>query len=139
VAGVAALVFATACRRGVPVVDTAPKPAVANGTITGTVTGPDGRFPVASRAVTVINLDTGERRTVRTSSTGGFTVKTAPGRYRVDLQLRPGESILKAPDIVTLDRGDIDSHIAFVVGTARASRPTGPAYRVDNGLGSPIA
>jgi len=57
----------------------------------------------------------------------------------VQVELHAGESLVKSPDVVTLDRGDIDSHIEFVVGTARISRPRGPAYYVDNGLGSPIA
>ena len=39
--------------------------------------------------------------------------------------------------IVDLDRGDIDSHIEFVVSNARTAFR--PVYRVDNGLGSPIA
>ena len=37
-----------------------------------------------------------------------------------------------------LEKGDIDSHIEFVLAAVRVARPRGPAYRVDNGLGSPI-
>ena len=32
-----------------------------------------------------------------------------------------------------------DANIEFVLGTGRMVRPRGPAYRLDNGLGSPIA
>lgn len=138
-AGVAGLLLAGGCRRGVPVVDTAPKPAVAEGTITGTVRGPEGTSAVSGRTVEVVNIETNERRTVTTNSTGGFTIKVPPGKYRLELQLQPGETLVKRPDIVKLDRGDIDSHIEFVVATARLLRPRGPAYRLDNGLGAPIA
>jgi hypothetical protein len=41
--------------------------------------------------------------------------------------------------IVDLTRGDIDSHIEFVLPASRVDRPRGPAYRVDNGLGPSIA
>ena len=137
--GIAALVVIGACRRGVPVVDTGPKPAVARGTITGIVRGPAGTSGIADRTVVATNVDTGERSTVRTNSTGGFTLEELPGKYRLQVELHPGETLIKAPDVVVLDRGDIDSHIEFIVGTARIARPRGPAYRVDNGLGPPIA
>lgn len=137
--GVIALVAASGCRRGVPVVDNAPKPASANGTITGIVHGPPGTSGMANRVVTATNLETGERHQTRTAANGGFTIEASPGKYRVQVELQPGETLIKAPDVVTLDRGDIDSHLEFVVGAARIARPRGPAYYVDNGLGSPIA
>src|SRR5207237_7137562 len=70
---VAALLFIGACRRGVPVVDTAPKPLVANGTITGMVRGPEGTSPMSGRTVEAVNLATGERASVVTGTTGGCT------------------------------------------------------------------
>ena len=136
--GIVALMF-VACRRGVPVVDTGPKPAVARGTITGTVHGPEGTSAVSGRTVEVVNVDTNERHSVTTNETGGFTIELPPGKYRLELQLQPGETLMKHPDIVKLDRGDIDSHIEFVISSARVLRPRGPAYHLDNGLGSPIA
>lgn len=137
--GLAALIAATSCRRGVPVVDTAPKPAVARGTIAGIVHGPSGTTGIADRLVTATNVETGERHQTRTTSAGGFSIEAMPGKYRVQVELHAGESLIKAPDIVALDRGDIDSHVEFVIGAPRVARPQGPAYRVDNGLGAPIA
>ena len=134
-----ALVLATACRRGVPIVDNAPKPAIARGTITGIVHGPEGTSGIPDRTVTIMNIETGERHATRTNSTGGFTIEALPGKYRVQVELHAGESLIKAPAVVNLDRGDIDSHIEFIVAAARILRPRGAAYRVDNGLGSPIA
>ena len=101
--------------------------------------GPSGSSGIPDRTVTAVNIETGERHQARTTPAGGFSIAASPGKYRVQIELHAGESLIKAPDIVVLDRGDIDSHVEFIVGTARVSRPQGPAYRVDNGLGAPIA
>ena len=135
-AGIVALLYSGACRRGVPAVDLGPKPPAARGTITGLVHGPnDAALP--GRTVEVVNVASGEKFTTQTVSNGGFTIELPKGKYRLDLQLRDGESIVKRPDVVDLDRGDIDSHIEFVVSPARSARR--PSYRLDNGLGSPVA
>jgi carboxypeptidase family protein len=139
IAFVAAVTVVLSCRRGVPVVDVGPKPPSARGTITGIVRGPEGTSPVAGRAVQVVNVATGERREVHTSANGGFTIELPAGKYRLELPLRDGETLVKAPGEVNLDKGDIDSHIEFVVATPRVDRPRGHADRLDNGLGSPIA
>jgi carboxypeptidase family protein len=139
VVALGALVFASSCRRGVPIVDIAPKPPVANGTIAGMVRGPEGTSPVVGRAVEAVNVETGERTRVVTSNTGGFTIKLPPGKYRLEVALNDGETLTKHPDVVDLTRGDIDSHIEFVIARARVARPRGPAYRLDNGLGAPTA
>ena len=94
------LLIVVACRQGVPVIDTAPKPAHPNGTISGIVSGPEGTSPIVGRVVQVINVDTGERQQETTSSTGGFTFKLKPGKYRVELTLREGESIVKQPGVI---------------------------------------
>lgn len=136
--GILALLLSSACRRGVPAVDLGPKPPAAEGTITGIVRGPEGTSPLAGRTVEIVNEGTGERRTVQTGDNGGFTIKLPAGRYRLELPLKAGETIVKRPGLVDLDKGDIDSHIEFVL-SSRIARPRGPAFRVDNGLGSPIA
>lgn len=136
--GILALLLSSACRRGVPAVDLGPKPPAAEGTITGIVRGPEGTSPLAGRTVEIVNEGTGERRTVQTGDNGGFTIKLPAGKYRLELPLKAGETIVKRPGLVDLDKGDIDSHIEFVL-SSRIARPRGPAFRVDNGLGSPIA
>jgi hypothetical protein len=135
--GLLALLFAGACRQGVPVVDLGPKPPSARGTITGIVRGPEGTPPISGRAVEVINTVSGEHHTVQTGDNGGFTIQLPAGKYRLELALRDGETLVKHPGIVDLDRGDIDSHIEFVV-ASRGARQRGPGYHVDNGLASPI-
>lgn len=137
--GILALLLSGACRRGVPVVDLGPKPPAAHGTITGIVRGPEGTSPMAGRSVDIVNTATGERRSVETGANGGFTIQLPAGKYRLELALKDGETLIKRPGVVDLDKGDIDSHIEFVVSAARVVRPRGPSYRLDNGLGSPIA
>jgi hypothetical protein len=125
------------CRRSMPV-DTAPQ-ASPDGTLRGTIRGSAGSIPVDGRTVEVVNVTTGQRRQVRTGGTGGFSMRLTPGKYRVDVVLRGGESVVQRPGIIDLDRGDSGARADFVVGTVPVSRPRGPAYRIDDGLGSPIA
>ena len=91
------------------------------------------------RTVEVIETTTGQRYSAQTGANGGFTIQVPAGKYRLELPLRDGETLLKRPGIIDLEKGDIDSHIEFVLSTVRLVRPRSPAYRLDNGLGSPIA
>ncbi len=138
-AAVVTSVSVAACRQGVPVIDTAPKPAQQDGTISGTVRGPEGTNPIEGRVVQAVNVDTGERQSLTTSSTGGFTFKLKPGKYRVEIALRDGESIVKGPGIVDVNRSDVDAHADFVVAASRISRPHYPANDSEVALGPPIA
>jgi hypothetical protein len=133
-----ALLLMGGCRRGAPVMDAGAAPGDARGTITGIIRGPEGRSPLAGRDVQVVNTETGARHQARTGGNGGFTIQVPAGKYRIDLPLKDGETLVKRPGIVNLATGDIDSHIEFVLAAVRVSRPRGPAYRLDNGLGSPI-
>lgn len=135
----AAIVFATGCQRtaaanGGPAVGSA-----AQATINGTVRGAEGGSPISGRTISIVDVKTGERRSAQTTSTGAFRIVLPVGQYRLDVDVRDGEAVLKHPDVVALDAGGVDSHVEFVVASARLARPRGPAYRVDNGLGSPIA
>ena len=136
--GILALLTIGACRRGVPVVDLGPKPPEARGTLTGIVHGPEGTSPVVGRDVQIFNTETGARHTAQTAANGGFTIQLPTGKYRIELPLKDGETLVNRPGTVDLANGDIDSHIEFVLAAVRVSRPRGPAYRLDNGLGSPI-
>ena len=136
--GILALLLTGACRRGGAVVDLAPRTAATRGTLTGVVRGAEGASPVVGREVHIVNTDTGARHAAHTTATGGFTMQLPAGKYRIALPLKDGEMFLKRPGIVDLGEGNIDSHTEFVIAPVRASRPRGPAYRLDNGLGSPI-
>lgn len=136
---VLAAIGGAACRRGVPIIDTAPKPMQADGTLSGTVRGPQGTSAIEGRAVEVVNVETNARQRTTTNSAGGFSFKLPPGKYRVELQLRDGEALVKQPGIIDLNRSDVDAHADFVLGTARVLKPRYHAPRGDDGLGSAIA
>jgi hypothetical protein len=132
------LVSLTGCGRGAREIDSR-LIAIDSSSITGTVRGPEGRSSVDGRAIEVVNIDSGERLRGSTNTTGGFSFRLKPGKYRMVLALRDGESLLREPGIIDVNRADAAVHADFVLGNVRVSRPRGPAYRTDDGLGSPIA
>lgn len=136
--GMAALVFIASCNHDIPVIAVGPKPVTARATIYGVVRGPQDS-PAGERMVNVVNVATGQRREVQTSSSGAFTIEVPAGSYRLELALRDGERLVKGPGEMHLDSGEIKSHVEFVVDEALLAHPHGPAYRVENGLRSPIA
>jgi len=137
--GAVVLLSIAACRRGVPVIDTSPQPLQADGTISGTVRGPEGTSPIEGRDVTIINVQTGVREQAKTNNAGGFTFKVKPGRYRVELALMDGEVLVKKPGVLNVNRSDVDAHADFVLDSKRVSHPRFAAPRPIDGLGSPIA
>lgn len=135
--GIVAL-FGTGCRRGMPVIDPSPGVTNANGTISGTVRGPEGAGSIEGRQVEVVNVDTGEVQRTTTSNVGGFTFKVPPGRYRVQVALLEGERVLKGPGVMNVNRSDVDAHADFIIGSARLLRRSQPQQR-DPALGQPTA
>jgi hypothetical protein len=136
---VALTVLTLAACHGGPVLDLSTKPAEADGTISGTVRGPEGTSAVSGRTVEVVNVETGERQHTSTGLNGGFTFKVKPGKYRVELNLLDGETLIKRPDVINVNRSDVDAHADFVLGAARASRPRTRMPRAGDGLGASIA
>ena len=140
VAIVIALVAIAACREGMPVIDPGERPPTVDGTISGTVRGPEGTSSVTGRQVEVVNVATGERQRAVTSNIGGFSFKVKPGKYRVEVALLEGESILKQPGVMNVNRSDVDAHADFIIGSAKkTSRPRTPSMQSGTGLGPPIA
>jgi hypothetical protein len=141
IVGSVALMSVDACRRGVPVIDPGDRPPTVDGTISGTVRGPEGTTSIVGRDVEVINVDTGERQKTTTGNAGGFTFKVKPGKYRVEVALVTGESVLKEPGVMNVNKSDVDAHADFILGAARVSRPRAPAsvQQGDSGLAPPIA
>lgn len=135
---VVAVLSVAACRRGVPVIDPSEKPPTMDGTISGTVRGPAGTSSIVGRQVHVINVATGERQTTQTNSSGGFTFKVKPGKYRVEVAVIEGESLIKRPGVMNVNRSDVDAHADFVVGSGKSSRRKSPAPAAAM-LGQPVA
>lgn len=126
-AQVVALVVVTAaggaCGRGVTVLETTPKQAIGGGTVTGIVTGPDGRAPLVDRVVEATNVATSARVTARTNEAGGYTLQLPPGTYRVELRLQPGETLAKRPPMpMAIEVGEIETRVDFTVNGAARSR-----------------
>ena len=90
-----------------------------DGTIAGIVSSASGNTPLAGRKVTAINIDTNARYDVTTGADGGYTVKVPMGRYRLDLELHPGETLQRRPDEIHISRSDLDSGRNFVVAGGR--------------------
>jgi hypothetical protein len=116
----AALLFSLGCHPNRPVIDAGPKPDV-GGSISGTVTASGGAIALGARRVTAINVDTGARFDVSTTTTGGYTVRVPAGMYRLEVELRSGETLATQPEATEVDAGDLDAGRNFVV--AVSSRP----------------
>jgi len=104
---VGSLVVCVACSRS-PVITTDPG-IKAGGTIAGIVRSTDGAVPLVTRKVTVINARTGARFETTTGVNGGYTIKVPEeGRYRIEVELREGEVIVKGPGETDINNGDLD-------------------------------
>jgi len=115
-----AVLVLAACRTGVPVVDANPGPPSVSGTITGTLSTEDGKSGIGGRKVTAVNVDTGDRLTVTTSETGGYTIKVAPARYRIEVELAAGESLLRDPGTFTVSRSELQHDVDIRIGLKRS-------------------
>jgi hypothetical protein len=78
--------------------------AAIGGTIAGVVTGP-ADATLADRTVTIVNVETGERYQTATGEKGGYSLRVPPGRYRLDVQLRPGEQLAEKEPTILLNTG----------------------------------
>jgi hypothetical protein len=99
------LPLVAACRSvAVPPGDRDPS---ADGTVSGTVRGPDGVAPAAGREVEAIEVETGRRYTAQTNVAGSYTLMVPAGRYRLELKLESGESLARRPDTVSVGPGEL--------------------------------
>jgi hypothetical protein len=85
------------------------------GTIAGIVSASDGTTALTSRKVTAINTATQARYDATTAANGGYTIKVPEGTYRIEVELRPGESLSKQPGETHITNGDLDPKRDFVV------------------------
>jgi hypothetical protein len=104
---------AAACRTGVPVIDTGPKPPTSDGTIAGHVSTGSGATGVPSRIVRAINVASGQRFETTTNNAGTYTLKVPPGKYRIEVELRPGERVVKQPGQTEVHKSDLDPNRDF--------------------------
>ena len=110
---VAAVLFSLACHPNRPVVDPGAAPIV-DGTISGTVTA-SGGAPVGGRKVTAVHTGSGAKVETSTTTTGGYTMRVPPGTYRLELEMRGGETLAVSPEPTEVDPGDLDAGRDFTV------------------------
>ena len=115
---VALVLLSVACHPNRPVVDPGSPPAV-DGTISGTVTASGGAVAVGGRKVTAINTESGARVEASTTSTGGYTMRVPPGTYRLEMELRAGETLAASPEPTEVDPGDLDAGRDFSLTVSR--------------------
>jgi hypothetical protein len=114
---IAISVLAIACRTGTPVIDTGAKPPTPEGTIAGRVLT-EGHAAVVSRVVRAIAAD-GTRHETTTNNAGTYSMKVPPGKYRLEVELRDGERLVKGPAETEVNPSDLDPDRSFVIGVAR--------------------
>jgi len=111
----AALSLSIGCvTHGRAVIDTRAQPEGVGGTIAGMVSA-SGATVLPNRKVTAVNEETGQRYDVVTAGSGGYTVKVPAGKYRLELELQPGEVLEARPDPTDVNVGDLDPDRNFVL------------------------
>jgi stage V sporulation protein SpoVS len=114
------VVALAACRTGVPVVDANPGPSSVSGTITGTLSSADGKAGIVGRRIAAVNVATGERIATVTSETGGYTLKVTPARYRIEVELAEGETIVKDAGTFNVSRSELQHDVDIRIGVKRS-------------------
>jgi hypothetical protein len=112
---VAVVLLAASCRTGRPVIGSDANDTTA-GTIGGILQSPGGRDPLAGRRVEAVDADTGRRYSAVTNVSGGFTIQVPPGKYRLQVELREGEGVVKDPGTIDINSSDLDANIEVEVG-----------------------
>lgn len=113
------LLTSVACHPG-PVVGTGPNPPAVGGTIAGIVST-TAKDPISGRTVTAINTQTGARFDATTGTNGGYTIKVPEGTYRLEVELQPGETVVKHPGETRVNRSDLDPQRHFVISVGKLS------------------
>ncbi len=134
----ALLLSLSACRHRSQAFEIVVPESDARATITGTVRDIAGPTPVEGRTVEAVSLENGARLRTTTGISGGFRFQLAPGKYRIELDVHRGETIVSHPDVIDLNRPDVGARADFVLSAPRLLRPRSFAPRGDDGLGSAV-
>ena len=106
------LTLVAACHPG-PVISTSGKLPV-GGTIAGIVST-SSKASVVGRKVTATNTQTGAKFDATTGADGGYTIQVPEGTYRLEVELKPGETVSKQPPETHINKSDLDPHRDFVI------------------------
>jgi len=107
------LTSSIACHPGQPLAGGIKQPV--GGTVSGTVTTSDKSVAVTGRKVTLTEVTSNAHYETTTASNGGYTIQVPPGTYRIELELRSGETLQKSPAETHVKGSDLDSGRDFVV------------------------
>ena len=109
-----------ACHPG-PVINTSGQHV--GGTIAGIVGTTDGAAGLSGRKVPAVEVASGVRYDATTGITGGYTIQVPEGTYRLEVETRTGERVIKQPAETRVNNGDLDSARNFEItaGTAAAT------------------
>jgi hypothetical protein len=110
------LLAGPACRSGQPLLVSSQGDMTTPGTIGGILSA-SGGDRLAGRNVYAVQVGTSQRFTAVTNVTGGFSIKVPPGHYHLEVDLQPGEKILKEPGDVHINKSDLDANLEIVVGS----------------------
>ena len=84
------------------------------GTIAGIVST-ETKAAVIGRKVTAIETTTGTKYDATTGANGGYTIQVPEGTYKLEVELKPGETVAKQPNETRINRSDLDPHRDFVI------------------------
>ena len=87
----------------------------ARGTISGSVRAPGAEHTAADRELVAVNIVTGREYRTHSNDVGDYTVEVPPGRYRVDLTLRPREVLSTRPDVLDVESGGVKADVNIVI------------------------
>jgi hypothetical protein len=107
------LASSVACHPGQPLAGGVRQPSGA--TISGTVSASDRSVALIGRKVTLTEVTTPAHYDTTTAANGGYTIQVTPGTYRIELELRPGETLEKHPADTHVNSSDLDAGRDFVV------------------------
>jgi hypothetical protein len=110
------LLAGPACRAGQPLLVSSQGDKTTPGTIGGILSAVGGER-LAGRGVHAVQVGTSQRFSAVTNVTGGFTIKVPPGEYHLEVDLQPGEKIVKEPGVVHINKSDLDANLEIVVGS----------------------
>jgi Carboxypeptidase regulatory-like domain len=104
----------SSCMPRGPILDTGSKPANVGGTISGIVRAAGGTS-LTGRKVTAIELSSGQRFETSTGTNGGYTIKVPVGKYKLEVELREGESLAAQPAETEISASDMDADRDFTI------------------------
>jgi carboxypeptidase family protein len=103
-----------ACHTNRPLWSATPGDPRTPGTIAGILKTPGGE-PVVGRIVNAIAVDSSQKYSATTSVTGGFSIHVPPGKYRLQPELHEGESVVRDPGVININKSDTDAQRDIVI------------------------